>query len=302
MSAHPLGPQLRKQLRYHALFRPLAALPAALAYRAAAAIGSLDKALNASQAKRVADGLTKVFPRLADNPRHLEHLVQRHFQMLARETLDVFRMPRIGQQDGIELMRLTDIAPLAQAEAEGKGTILIMSHYSRLNMLLLRVALAGHPLGMLTVDISERNPALSPVDRRFLQRKVGNLLSHIGGRWVTLGDDMRGLYKGLKQGETIVMLMDAYNPQFQLNRSYPFLGGRLRLADGIERIAARTGARLLYGSVHEQGWRLNVELTRLPDDPAEAMGAAVALLENKVREMPWQWWQWGIIDRLWKRA
>jgi lauroyl/myristoyl acyltransferase len=125
------------------------------------------------------------------------------------------------------------------------------------------------------------------------------LHERIGGAWIHINEGLRRLYRVVGGGETVVMLLDAYDPRFRLALDYPFLGGRLQVAAGILRIAKRTGARLVYGVVKERDWRVEVSLRPLPADPEAAMARAVVELEQDVRERPWEWWQWPLTGRLW---
>lgn len=290
---------LRKRLRYYSVFAPLSRLPLAWAYAGAAGVGRYDRYRAGSGRQAVAGAIRRVFGAQCP-PEQARAWADAQLAMMARETLDVFTLPRFTPDSIERLVRLDSIEPLRAARADGRGVILVMAHYSRLNMLLLALALAGERLGMLTMAIDEGNPWLGPVDRRFLQHKVHGLLGRLGGRWVTLGGSMRGLYEGLSRGETIVILLDAVNPPGVKGARYPFLGGELEVARGIPRLARRTGARLVYGTVREQGWRLRGEVRSLPEDPEDGLAAAVAELERDVRAAPDQWWQWGALDHLWR--
>lgn len=304
--------QVRKWLRYNALFRPLAVLPPPLAYRAAARIGLRAGRAAAQAPTRTA--LAAVFRRLfaerLANTGEGEVLLRRwldnFFIMQAYETLDVFVAPKAGGA-GLVTVEPQSLALLRRLKGDGRGLIIAMSHYGRLNLLLYGLALAGERLGMLTMTIDRRNPGLDAVDRRYLDFKVGTLHRFIGGSWVGLDDDLRRLYRALRRGETMVILFDAFDPQNRGRRQaaplrLPFLGGTLAVSRGISRLAAKTGARVVYGAVRqdaERGYRASAELRPLPATPEQALAAAAAELQKDVIRTPWQWWQWGILDHLW---
>jgi lauroyl/myristoyl acyltransferase len=294
-----VNPLLAKNLRYYGLFRPLAGLPLPLAYGAAGLIGRFDCRRNAAARAAVERGLQQAFPDLA----RVERVVwtRRYFEMLAREMLDVFTMPARTPVNSERLLRLRrgSLEVLHEARGGGRGVIIAMAHYGRLNMLLLALALAGERLGMLTMVTDERNRDLDPVDRVYLDRKIRTLLGFIRGSWITLGDDLRRLYQALEAGETLVLLFDAYDPERRIRPTAPFLGGELGLSSGIARLARRTGARVVYGVAHQPGWSVEAELRRLPDDPGAALAAAVRELEHDVRAAPWLWWHWNILELIW---
>lgn len=301
---------ISKRLRYYGVFRPLAQLPLPLAYRAATAVGRYDAWRQKSSARRaIATGLRRAFPQPAAAV--LCQWSTAHMTMLAREVLDVFVMSKLTPASGNRLLNLhpdalATLRAARQADAAGsrpgklrsqRGVIIAMAHYGRLNMLLLALALAGEKLGMLTMVTDRRNPDLDPVDRVYINRKIKTLLDHIGGRWVTVGDDLRGLYRGLYRGETIVILFDIYAEQRAFE--VPFLGGTLSIRRGIQRLAEKTGAAVVYGVAHERGYGIEAELRPLPNDPEGALRAAVVELERDVINAPWLWWQWGVLDYIW---
>jgi lauroyl/myristoyl acyltransferase len=291
-----------KWWRYNCLFKPLACLPFPWAYHGAGMLARYDRRYNRNAGIAIKMGLEKAFPDRTADPAVLEDWLSRYFGMMARETMDVFCMSRVTRLNGSQLVRLQagSLDVLHAAKRDGRGIILVTAHFSRLNMLALSLALAGETLGMLTMVVDERNADLDSVDRTYLNKKIMTLLAFIGGRWVTLGDNLRGLYEGLRGGETIIILFDAYIPEKDQNKlRTPFLGGVLEISRGIERLAEKTGARLVYGVAKERGWGIEAELRALPDEPHAGLRAAVAQLEKDVTETPWQWWQWSILDYIW---
>ncbi len=293
--------QLRQWLRYHCLFRPLAQLPLAPAYYGAGLVGGWDCRYRATARSVVACGLRRIFPDIDEAV--LQHWLRQYFGMLARETLDVFTMPARTSANSHPLLELKPGSQhvLQAARSGGRGVIIAMAHYGRLNMLLLALALAGERLGMLTMVTDRRNADLGLVERRYLSRKIGTLLDHIGGPWITLGDNLRRLYSSLERGETMVLLFDAFTADRQQKKmAVPFMDGELVVSRGIARLAERTGARIVYGVAHEQGWRVQAELRPLPEQPHTALRAAVAELERDVRHNPWLWWQWNILEMIWR--
>lgn len=284
--------------RYHMLFRPLGQLPLPLAYRGAAWVGGRD-ARNLPLREAIGRGMCQIFPVQTADPHVLNAWVDGYFQMFARETLDVFTMPRISPASRLVWLHPEALPVLDAAQQGGRGVIIVMAHFGRLNLLLLALALAGRRLGMLTIPVDERNPDLDAVERAYLQRKVGNLHARIGGPWITLEDNLRRLYDALKGGETLVILLDAFTPSDTTREPSAFLGGQLQIPRGIQRLAQRTGAAMLYGVVHERGWRAEAELRALPGEPCEALTAAVDELALDVATTPWQWWHWNILDYIW---
>lgn len=288
----------RLGLAYPALCR----LPFPLAMRAATLIGRWDRAGRANAQKAVQAGLLKAFPDLASDRARLEAWTKGYLELFAREAMDVFFISRLDRKNAERFIRLKGLRHLEEARAGGRGVILVLNHYSRVIMIPVRLGLLGVRMSMLTMRVDEKNPDLTPFMRSFLEQKIERLIKVMGGRSLALGSSLRPIYDGLSSGQIWIILSDAYMPQFGKWREFSFLGGRLRLPSGIERIAARTGARLVYGVTVEAGPALlECELRPLPERPEEALAAAVSDLEKDVLACPWQWWQWNILDYIWSK-
>ena len=284
-------------IRYYVLFRPLAFFPAVIAYRIAKIIGYFDSRINADNRNAYQRGLGTVFPDLSTEKR--EEYWLNHCEMMSREILDIFRLSKITAKNCHQIINIQGLEVLKQAQQGGRGVILAMGHFGRPTMLSTGLGVSGEQIGMVTQIIDERNPGLSSVERGYLAFKMKQTTAASKGRWVMLGDSIRPLYSGLKAGETIIILFDLYEAQQKNILEAPFLGGKLSLPRGIERISRKTGARVIYGAAKGPGRKVTVELRSLPEDPCEALLAAVAELEKDITSSPSQWWQWGLIDHIW---
>ena len=291
--------QAAKAIRVLGVFPLISLLPLPTAYSIATLIGKLDAGRDTPYLQGLSAGLKRCFPDLADRPQMLKQWLKNHCCMQAREMLDAYV---IGRQTGRSIGRLSEISGrqyLTHALEKGRGVIIVLSHYSRLNMLACTLGLTGQQTGILSQAVDRRNPFLDWVDRTYLQNKLRIYYRITKGTGVTLEDDLRGIYRALKANEAVVILLDAYNPRLRRFREYPFLGGTLSLPTGIERISGATKAALVYGVVKESGWRVKAEIRPLPGTGAEAMAQAVRELEQDVSERPWEWWQWGFIKTMW---
>lgn len=293
--------QRRRDFRLRYAYPILSRLPLRLAYAVADLLGERDARDNNDLRIALGNGFASAWPDMA--PAAREALIREQALMLAREVMDAWLLPRLDRRALDEMVTLDNLVALDAARAEGKGVLLIMAHYSRLILMLAALGARGYGMGMLTMRIDEANPELLPSERRYLARKVSALRAMLRGGWVSLGDPMRPLYEGLRRGEIWIVLLDAYHPGFGRQVDYPFLDGVLSLPSGIDRIMAKTGARAVFASARERAPReLHGRIVRLPDDPDRAMPAAVAELEADVRAAPAQWWQWNILDYLWRRG
>lgn len=290
-----------RRARHALLFGLPARLPAMPAYRHAGAVGRLDR-LRQAETRRAVEHALELARYSAGwaTQAPVTAWSRAYFSMLARETMDVHRLAGLAADKIEHVVSVDGVEHLDAAVQAGRGVIFVMAHYGRLIMPLVWLGLHGRKLGMLTIDVDD--PILPPFERRYLRDKVTRVIGHTGGQWVSLADNLRKLYAPLRAGETMVMLFDAWMPDTERPLDMLFLGGTLAVPVGVQRIAERTGARLVYCSTFDDGWRIRARIRPLPADPAEALRAAVGQLEADVTQAPWLWWQWPVLLQMWRPA
>lgn len=291
--------ELKKRwLRYFVAFRGLSLLPERIAYWFASRLGDWDSRQENDWAAAFSRGLRLAFPLQTES--FIAGSVQAHFRMMAREVLDVFYLPRRRVAHLGSVFFPSGFEILKRPEMDGRGTIIAMAHYGRPIMLSTALGLSGYRIGMLSQAVDERNTALNQVEQRYLQYKMRHTVAQAGGSWITTMGSMRRLYEALNRGETIIIMLDVFEPDPAKRFQAPFLGGILEIPTGIIRVAKKTGARLVYGVARELGRTVAPELRPLPDDPEAALAVAVRELEKDVLEAPWQWWQWRQFEHVWR--
>jgi len=234
------------------------------------------------------------FPAAPESKRRV--WARRHMELLAIEKMDTYAMHRIGQKNGVVLL-LEGMELLQEAQNAATGVILVMNHYDRILTGAIALAKKGFKINSLRIEL-DKEAALPEAMRRFLHAKTEKFEAIVGGISLGRRQSMRRLYKGLERGEIWCILADAWDEGATAKKPYPFLGSTIYLAPGLERIALRTGARLLHmASYTTAAGLVRVRLTPLPD-PATAMQQAIALLERDVSENPWAWWNWGVLNAL----
>lgn len=224
-----------------------------------------------------------------------------HMDMLALEMMDGIALPRLGGAHGptIDLTGWEHVQELVDRQ---KGFIIVLSHFDRLMTSLVAFARKGLKMNALTMPVLD-NPDLTPVQRRFLTRKIDNLVGVIQGQYRSTNESLRAVHDGLLAGEVWIILADVWRPEFGRLRKHPFLGGEISLPTGIERLAKSTGVPLVHAISYTQGVdHLKVDVDRLPQEPKAAVDAVIQRLERDVRERPWAWWQWGVWDNMWQRT
>lgn len=279
------------------LFPVLARVPTTLPWHLAGFVGDLPPAEQDARRRWLEQCFASVFPQAA--PALHANWARAHLRMLAQEKLDAMAFHRIGRPGGpaVELVGADHARAL---RARRQGFILVLNHFDRLLVGPVILGLQGISTNALTMPIMG-NQELTDVQRRFLSRKIGDYAKATHGTWRTTDEGLRPVYESLCRGGAWVILADAWRPEFTRMRTHAFLGGTLSLPTGIERMARSTGVPLLHATTHTLApGRLRVVLETLPDNPRDAIDETIRRLERDVRERPWAWWHWGLLDRMWK--
>lgn len=301
---NPFAKLWDKRFRLQRLYPLIARLPSGLAYWLATQIGHADakfrRGVMSDELRVVADNVQKLLPDRAGA--RLDACLDAYACTMSRDKLDCFFMPRFGKEKPGEFIKVEGLEHLDQAKANGTGVVLIISHFGRFFMLGPALGLNGHPFGMLTTVVDERHPSYDPVDRWYMQHKLANTQMFSRDDWITTLDSHRRIFRTLGEGKVLLMALDGGETNSEKYVQFPFMGGTLTLPGGIVRVATATAAKLVYAAVYENAddFGVTVRIYPLPDAPLVAMAKAVEILEEDLKEMPWQWWMWPSLDHLWK--
>lgn len=286
-----------KVFRLAIVFPLISLLPMPLAYRLGALAYRFDPALRRPARAAAAHGMRRLLPEAGD-PHALRKLLDAQQDMLGRELLDTYMFRRLSKRNIARLVAIEGLENLVAPHDDGRGCLLAFAHYGRPSLAFVALSLAGAKIHVVTQAIGRSNPGLDAIDRAFLGFKVRQNLRHLTGGWIPLSGRLRPVYDALAKGETVVMLFDVC-PSAGSTVDTPFFGARLRLPQGVARILGKTGARLCFAGMRDEGWRARLCIAGVDnEDPDAAFGAAVARLEADVRSAPHHWWQWGILDHL----
>lgn len=290
---------LLKKIRLRILFPAMAWLPERIAYALANLIGLYDWRFKHPE-RRVIENAMHSIPAFGD--KDIKSCSRRYYQMMACDMLDCFRMPGFTPGNTSNLIRVNNAEALTTAKAAGKGVIMIISHFGRFFMLGPGLKLHGLEFGMLTTIVDESNQHYDDIGRWYINTKLRNTQIFSRGTWTTTGDDPRRIYRALKEGEIMLIALDGNASNSKSRVAFPFLGGTLSLPEGIVRIAAKTGAKLVYAATVDHGHGVEINIYNLPDDPLEAMRSAVEIMERDIMAYPWHWWQWIGLGALWQKT
>lgn len=284
-------------LRHRLIWPLLARLPKAFAYRLADQLGRMDWAADFYLAPhRVRQWRAAFGQCIADMPQHTVDEMGRHqAQLLARDTLDAYRLSRLTPSDLQSQYAISGLEHLRAARAGGRGVVLAIAHFDRFFALAPGLGGHGEPFAMLTTPIDQTNPEYAdPVVFAYWLRKMRDTVAHSRGPWVTTQDSLREVYRLLAQGHVVLVAFDG-NESIGVRQPYAFFAGELNLPQGMVRLLEATQAAAVYASVHSQpdsAARVEIRIRPLSAHPPQAMHEAVNYLEHDLKQSPSAWWQW----------
>jgi|GEM_PF-872221 len=256
--------------------------------------------LNRSYRKDVAAALSQSLPKGLDASYDglQEKIISGYLDMMARENCDIYCL----KHQGLRYLEKTVVLKDAQAArglfSRPQGKILLLFHFDRITLLSAALGAAGVAHSMVTQPIDHTNPELSKVDSDYLRMKVDVIRSHSGGEWFVAGQQTREITNALRNGQTVILLPDVRPLAATKTIEIPFLGQTLRIPNGAVRLAKATNAEMIYGVAKSQGRSCVVSFCSLPEDPEQALRAAVGELESDILQAPSRWWNWNIFDYL----
>lgn len=260
------------------------ALPHAAARPLGAGLGTLAWRVSARRRRLALSNLGQAFPEMS--PPELRRTIRACFQHFGALLGDILS---VGRFDGVELcrrVRLEGWERLAEAEAKGRGLILLAAHFGSFELLAHYVALFHG--GMHVVMRPTDNPLL---DRELIQgrERFGNIT--LSKRFVA-----RKMARVLRDRGRTVILIDHRVPRRQ-GIDVPFFGRPAITSTLPARLSLLSGAPAvpIFAYPRPAGFRVVV---RAPIEPEGSGPQAVAALthryseavEREVRTAPHLWW------------
>ena len=269
-----------------ALATTLARLPWPLLRGLADALAWLWRRVDARESRVARRNLALAYPELLPSQRaELHRAVLRSTARQALETLRFWTRP---PAQNLALLRSCQGAErYRQAQAAGRGVILVAPHFGNFELLNQWLAAQG-PLAIVYA------PPESAVGDAFLQRVRGaDNIRQVRAE----GPAVRQLWKALRQGGTVGILPDQ-QPKQGDGVFAPFFGIQALTMTLVSRLAERTGATVLMAWCARSGPDLEFEVRVEPapediadPDPVVAATALNAAVERIARRDPAQY-QW----------
>jgi lauroyl/myristoyl acyltransferase len=271
-------------------------LPRGLCYSIARAIGSVLAVLPTTR-RRVLTSNVSIASSGSDNDPGVRRDVRRAFQHAMLNYVDLFRLARPDAREAVRNIDVADWRPFDEANALGKGVILVSAHLGNFDMVVQKLPLHGVR-------------ALIPVE----PVKPPELLDEIRRHRVALGtevvpvglDTFKLLSAHVRSGGTVVIVSDRdiQRTGYQVE----LFGHSTRLPQAAIVLALRTGAPVLgaFGYRHADN-RISGRFVRMPDfgEPVHGIGALrkrafkddldagmralTRMIEIEIRRDPGQW-------------
>jgi hypothetical protein len=221
----------------------------------------------------------------------IENWTRLHFEMMAKEELDVFHLSRMSAKNYQKWVTFD----LSAIDTNTGGNLLLIGHFNR-TILLSALGMANMPCGVLTTSI-EDNPHLDVFMKHYLQKKMLMAINNMKGSWLT-NNEGRRLYRLLHTNENMVVAIDVPGP-----KSIDFLNGKIYLSDSIFRLAKKTNVSLYYLQILDRRnsfFAIDVRAVKINIDNQDAFLHTVKYLEQDIIKYPWLWWQWNAFNALWR--
>jgi Kdo2-lipid IVA lauroyltransferase/acyltransferase len=225
--------------------------------------------------------------------RILRHL----FRNLGWQLVEFCRMPRYTPENTRGWIRTEGLSHFLDAQARGKGVLVLTGHLGAWELSSFYHSLMGHPMGMV----------IRRLDNRVLDDFVNRIRCLHGNNVLHKDDFARGLLHAMRRGGTVGILMDT-NMTPPQGEFVKFFGITACTASGLARVALRTGAAVVPGfclwEEQEKQYVLHfgpqLHFARTEDHEADILAATQQcndVLESWINRYPDQW-LW--IHRRWK--
>ena len=224
-------------------------------------------------------------------------ILRRVYVHLGWQLVEFCRMNRYTPENTRNWMRTEGLEHYLNAQARGKGVLIVTGHLGAWELSSFYHSLMGHPMGMV----------IRRLDNRRLDTYVNGIRCMHGNNVVHKDDFGRGLLTAMRAGGTVGILMDT-NMTPPQGEFVKFFGMDACTGSGLAHIARNTGAAVLPGfMLWEPGERRyvlrfgpEVEIPQTENAAADILEGTqryTSVLESWIRRYPDQW-LW--IHRRWK--
>jgi KDO2-lipid IV(A) lauroyltransferase len=277
------------------LVKLLGAIPRRWARAVGSAVGAVAFTILGRLRKVGLTNLELAFPERSAAER--EQILRRLYRNLGWLLAEFCQMPRYTPDNTRSFIRYEGLERYFAARDRGKGVLILTGHLGAWELSSYYHSLMGHPMSMV----------IRRLDNARVDKLVNDIRCRHGNRVLHKDDFARGLLAAMRQGETVGILLDT-NMTPPQGSFVPFFGRLACTANGMARVALRTGAAVLHGFMlweeAEQKYVLHfgeaIDLVSTGNDEQDALentARFTEVIENWIRRYPDQW-LW--VHRRWK--
>ena len=214
--------------------RALGWLPRAIARALGAGLGRLIYVALSRLRKTGERNLALAFPSASLAAR--SGILKGVYRHLGWQLAEFCRMERYTRSNTVDWIRYDGLERFLEAQAKGKGVLIVTGHLGAWELSSFYHSLMGHPMGMV----------IRRLDNRLLDRFVNHIRCLHGNQVLHKDDFARGLLTAMRKGETVGILMDT-NMTPPAGVFVKYFGVEACTASGLARVALKTGAAVLPG-------------------------------------------------------
>ncbi|MEM7020122.1 MAG: lysophospholipid acyltransferase family protein [Pseudomonadota bacterium] len=212
----------------------------------------------------------------------------------AREEWEASMFDRRPMEFLLRRSVLNGIQPIIKAQREGRGVLLLTSHYGSFTTGIVLLGMQGLRVHAVASAVVEQ-PEVHIDIRKFYWRKYRGMERYLnGGKIVHYEHSIKHFYRALEQGDVVVILGDLPgNTQTAIN--VPFLDKMRKMAPGALRMARRTNCLVGAFLCRHQGigkYQVDCsELKAIESSPPETdLIPAYNFLSDYINREPERWW------------
>ena len=212
----------------------------------------------------------------------------RIYKSFAITLVELLYLPYMKRQEIINAVECLNLELIIEKYNEGKGVILLSSHFGNWEFIAISVALQINiPFSVIVKPL--RNP--------YVYDWMNRARTKFGNEIVPLGISIRKTYQTLKEKKIVAMVADQRGPQEGVR--VIFFGREVSVYTGPAALALKTGSPIIFGvPVRQKNYKYRtilVEISQndLPESYEEKIKEIsqrhTAYLEKIIRENPAQW-------------
>jgi len=212
----------------------------------------------------------------------------RIYKSFAISLIELLYLPYMKRQEIIDAVECSNPELIIEKYNEGKGIILLSSHYGNWEFIAISVALQVKiPFSVIVKPL--RNP--------YVYDWMNKARTKFGNEIVPLGISIRKTYQTLKEKKIVAMVADQRGPKEGVRVS--FFGRQVSVYTGPAALALKTGSPIIFSvPVRQKNYKYHsvlVEISQnnLPesyeDKIKEISQRHTSYLEKIIRENPEQW-------------